>query len=405
MFGTLRKCLVGAVFLLCFAHIANAASIDVYVSNINGSRVNSGRIAFHSYTEYDDDDPPDGTYSLDGVIHIWDLDSDTPYTLGQDTIRSGVDHAMNPTFSSDGSQLVFMGLRKNSHPTDATWAEALDIFMYDFRTNQLTNLSQLATLGSSIDEDPAFSPDGSKVVFKRSRSDLWELSVADYSLKNLTNSASVEESGPRYSPDGNWILFWVGDGAGSYIGKIPSSGGAIQMVVDNYPWDSPGIQDYFPSYWGDDKIIYTSWDTPQYYPAKDDDDIKVYSLSNSSDVFAAFNTSSDDSDSFPLTDSVIGFSTKYDDSLGKWDLWYGNPFTGTAQRFDFSHAETHDLGGEYTHYVVNFEGVPEINVLGNGHSIGDGDRTPSTSDGTDLELVAHPNHLIKEQVLYPYLTP
>ena len=307
--------------------------------------INTGRIAYHSYTEYDDDDG-DGTYSLDGEIHIIDLDRESPYFIGEYMIWSNVDHAMNPRFSYDGKRIVFMGLPKNNHPTDATWFEALDIFMYDFEKDQLTNLSQAAGLGSSIDEDPTFSPDGTKVVFKRSRADLWELSVADYSLKKLTNTDSIEESGPRYSPDGNWILFWVGSGANSYIAKIPSSGGTTQVVVDN----SPGIQDYFPSYWGSDRIIYTSWDNPQYY----DDDIKIYNLSNSSDVFAAFNTASDDSDPFSINDNIIGFSTNHYNPSGKWDLWYGNPLTGTAQRFEFSNIDKHDLGGTYTPYIVNF---------------------------------------------------
>jgi hypothetical protein len=259
--------------------------------------INSGRIAFHSYTEYSDDPPYDGIYSLDGEIHIYNLNSNTPYTLGQNAIRAEVDHAMNPKFSPDGSRIVFMGLPKNNHPTDKDWAVALDIWLYDFRTNAPPlNLSEQAGL-TAIEEDPNFSPDGTKVVFKKRFwsterecepsedwvSELWELSLSGFSLKQLTDTPCVEESGPEYSPDGNWILFWVGDGAGAYIGKIPSLAESIKEIIevhDNEEGDSPGIQDYFPSYWGDDKIIYTSWDTPQYYPIKDDDDIKIYNIMN-----------------------------------------------------------------------------------------------------------------------------
>lgn len=309
--------------------------------------INSGRIAFHSYTEYDDDDK-DGIYSLDGEIHIYNLDSNTPYTLAQDKIRSKVDHAMNPKFSRDGSLLVFMGLPKNDHPTDSEWYTALDIFMYSFRTNQVINLSDNAGLDltySSVDEDPTFSPDGTKVVFKRDRADLWEISLLDnYSKTQLTNSPTIEESGPQYSsPDGDWILFWVGTKESAYIAKMPSSGGALEVVHDN-----PGVQDYYPSYWGDDKIIYTSWGT------NNDDDIKIYYLEDGPDVPAEFNTPSDDSDPFPLTENLIGFSTMNGNPENKWNLWYGDPLTGDAQRFDFSDDYKHDIGGSYTPDIINY---------------------------------------------------
>ena len=50
------------------------------------------------------------------------------------------------------------------------------------------------TRGSSIDRQPAFSPDGDSVIFASNRSrnlDLWVLSRKDGSLKRLTDDAHV----------------------------------------------------------------------------------------------------------------------------------------------------------------------------------------------------------------------
>ncbi len=333
--------------------------------------ITGGRLAWHSYTEYDDDNS-DGYHSIDGRILVYDFSTGTHNTIAESTIEAGVQHAMNPNFSSDGRYLTFMGLPKTrtySH-NNYSWAEYLDIFVYDFRNNLLTNVSFLMGRGSfgQCDEDPVFSPDGKWIAFKYQRTDIWAVRTSDYSLNSLKQitAGAGQESGPQYSLDGNWIYFWHGDGPEAYIAKVPA--GSIEKidyttVIDNDSVDfvgDTGVQDYFPSVWNTSRIIYTSWDTPK-DPIKiadrldenDDDDIRILNLSNNTNDFAAFNSPYpiDDSDAFAISNTLIGFS-KRNESF--WDLWYGDPIRGGADSLGIGESNKHNLGGEYTTIIVEY---------------------------------------------------
>ena len=64
----------------------------------------------------------------------------------------------------------------------------------------------------TLDVDPSWSPDGSKIVFASSRDGNFELYVMDPDGSNqerLTNTPMVSESEPRWSPDGRKIAFKV----------------------------------------------------------------------------------------------------------------------------------------------------------------------------------------------------
>ena len=191
--------------------------------------LNAGRLAFHSYTAYGKV-PGEPYWPLDSTISIVDLATYTHNERAEQEIANNVRHALNPQFSPDGSQLVFMGLKKDSgyshlptgedrdgNPTN-DWGRFLDIFLYDFRNNKVIPLSEqfLDKNGGTVDEDPSFNHDGTKIVFKRSSGVIRE----DSNLSVLTLSETLadlpqetvftvppgfEVSGPRYSPDGNSI--------------------------------------------------------------------------------------------------------------------------------------------------------------------------------------------------------
>jgi hypothetical protein len=170
----------------------------------------------------------------------------------------------------------------------------------------------------------------------------------------LTTGAG-EKSGPQYSPDGNWITFWVGDGAAAYIAKVPAASESettYTMVVDNDVAGDAGMQDYFPSYWDNSRLIYTSWDTAQ-LPGVNDDDIRVLNLTFGDDYLAAFNSPYpvDDSDAFPINSALLGFSKRQG---AYWELWCGDPVVGGSVTLGISDANKHNLGGEYTPTVVPY---------------------------------------------------
>ena len=314
-----------------------------------------GRIAFHSYTEYDDDNT-DGYHSIDGIIQVYDLATNTHYQRAEATIASQVQHAMNPKFSPDGSRLVFMGLPKThtyEHTNDA-WANYLDIFLYDLLSDRVVNLSEQALQGGTsagltdygkVEEDPDFSPDGRRVIFKQDRSDLWEVSLDSLEISQITNSPSVEESGPRYSPDGQTIVFWEGTGANAGIYEVPATAGPhaqSTLVVD-----TGGIQEMYPAFQDNDHLLYSRWVSS----GDHHDQIYLHELATQTDTAAVFSvTTANDSDPFGVTDPIVGFSS---DRSGKggYDLFVGDSNTGEIRWLKAASTAKHDLGGSYTPVV------------------------------------------------------
>ena len=298
----------------------------------------TGRLAWHSYTDYG---------ALDGQIHVYDFDAATFYQQATTTISAQVTHAHNPNFSADGRYLTFMGLPAG--PTyGANWRQYLDVFLYDFVTDHVTNVS--AGLGlddpGETEEDPVLSPDASKVVFKRNVADIWEGDVFGTSLRQVTAGAG-EKSGPQYSPDGNLIVFWVGVGSTSYLASVPAHNAS--PVVPTTVHDNPGIQDYFPSYWDANRILYTSWSSG----TNQDDEVKIWNVTSQTDDFAMFNSAAaEDSDPFGINATLVGFSTTRNSA--KWELWYGDPASGSAASLGISQIGKHNLGAEYTLLQVSY---------------------------------------------------
>ncbi len=312
--------------------------------------ITDGRLAYHSYTDY----------GIDGELHVWDFALAAPYTRAEQTVNARVRYVMNPQFSGDGRYLVMMGVDRQ---LPKAWPN-LDIFAYDFHTDSVMNLSEALVTGGFftrsqdwIDEDPSFNPTTLTVAFKRrnsgtGQSDLWSMqlnaaNLVPTSLTQLTNTPSVEESGPKFSPDGQTIVCWVNGGSSAWIGTLPASGGAITLLADN-----AGIQDYYPSYWDSTRVIYTSWDSA----ASQDDDIRIRELVGGTDVFAAgaFHSAGEDSDAFRISSSLVGFSSTTGSADGKWRLRYGDPLTGQTQVLPFHTINKHDLGGTYTPLRVGY---------------------------------------------------
>jgi len=319
--------------------------------------ITEGRLAYHSYTDY----------GVDGELHVWDFASNAADSRAEQTVNARVQYAMNPQLSGNGRYLVLMGVDRQ---LAKAWPN-LDVFIYDFRNDTVTNLSEslvstgFLTAGADwIDEDPSFDPTSLSIAFKRrsgGSSDLWSMKLdgtatTPIALTRLTNTPSVEESGPKFSPDGETIVCWVGGGASSWIGSLPAAGGAVTLVVDN-----ADKQDYYPSYWQAGRIIYTSWDTD----GGGDDDIRVRDLASRTDAFGlgGFHSAAEDSDAFAISPTLVGFSTVNGSADNTWRLWYGDPTTGAVQAFPFKTADKHDLGGSYTSHFVNYVPGPERSEL------------------------------------------
>jgi eukaryotic-like serine/threonine-protein kinase len=121
------------------------------------------------------------------------------------------------------------------------------------RIESRMNLSQVAlaagakparplTFGSSRDRQPAFSPDGSRIVFSSNRSgnmDLWTLETRTGALRQLTDDPA-QDWDPGFTPDGQHVL-WSSDRSGNleiWTAGIDGSG-ARQVTHDGVDAENP----------------------------------------------------------------------------------------------------------------------------------------------------------------------
>nr|WP_309696492.1 ankyrin repeat domain-containing protein [Armatimonas sp.] len=104
------------------------------------------------------------------------------------------EHTVTFDVSPDGRQIAFSA-------TDG------DLYLLDLKTHQVTRLTRTGQCAS-----PAFSPEGTKIVYcacasGETGSALYELTLANKTTRRLTNEAKASDSQPSYSPDGTRITF------------------------------------------------------------------------------------------------------------------------------------------------------------------------------------------------------
>jgi Tol biopolymer transport system component len=101
------------------------------------------------------------------------------------------------------------------------------------------------TTGMSHDMQPRYSPDGSEVVFVSDRSgdeNLWIATLADGTLRQLTKGVSYNYLSPEWSPDGEYVVvsrgggllglekLWMYHTAGGTGLQLVSSPGSLRMM-------------------------------------------------------------------------------------------------------------------------------------------------------------------------------
>jgi TolB protein len=129
---------------------------------------------------------------------IWSINSDG---TGAVDLTPGVTFSeQRPSASADGTKVVFQTYR------DEGW----NIFEMNADGSGQVDLTN--TKEPVINFEPAFSPDGTKVIFMRQgltagEQDLWAIGSNGSGAVNLTNSPGVEETSAEYSPDGTKIVY------------------------------------------------------------------------------------------------------------------------------------------------------------------------------------------------------
>jgi Tol biopolymer transport system component len=107
-----------------------------------------------------------------------------------------VEQQMNPAYSPDGSKLVFSGIRGNQS----------DLFLYDLNAGTLTNL----TNDHFFDGSPVYSPDGKWIYYSSvvdSYAKIFRLDASNPTIRFQVTTGLSNDSDASFSPDGKRLFF------------------------------------------------------------------------------------------------------------------------------------------------------------------------------------------------------
>lgn len=149
--------------------------------------------------------------------------------------------ATEPSPSPDGRRVAFTGTDEDDN---------VDIYVVNRDGSNLVRL----TWGSSIDDQPAWSPDGNTIAFRSTRSgwsDVWVMNANGARPRRLTPLPGADDvripedmsERPAWSPDGRYIAYSRTIGAGAWIEVMNADGSGkralTQGSLDNQPTWSP----------------------------------------------------------------------------------------------------------------------------------------------------------------------
>jgi TolB protein len=122
------------------------------------------------------------------------------------------ENGFNPSYSPDGQRLAF----------DALLAGGQRVWVSDTRGR---NLRQLTSDSSEavVHTQPRWSPDGTKLVFRRIEKTKSDIAVADAATQAITlvTDDYVFDTDPSWSPDGGSIYFSSSRGGGLNVWRVP----------------------------------------------------------------------------------------------------------------------------------------------------------------------------------------
>lgn len=131
---------------------------------------------------------------LSGIHEIFGINADG--SGGRRLIEAGIG-LNHHDWAPDGRRMVAVG-----YASATTWS----IYVFDLQSGAPTRLTQLI---GAYDTEPAWFPDGSRIVFTRmfesgsGRSELWVMNADGTGQRSL----GVEGFGARWSPDGRRLVF------------------------------------------------------------------------------------------------------------------------------------------------------------------------------------------------------
>jgi dipeptidyl aminopeptidase/acylaminoacyl peptidase/tetratricopeptide (TPR) repeat protein len=162
-------------------------------------------------------------------VHVFDVDKKTSVQ-----VTSGPFDDSEPTWSPDGQSIAFVS---NRTLPDADRSQDADVYVVAAREGEVPR--RLET-GAGTDASPVFSPDGKWIAYVAGGDpkDLWYgashvglVPVAGGAARPLTAALDRNVTSPRFTPDGQSVLFLLEDGGNQHLARVALAGGTVERVV------------------------------------------------------------------------------------------------------------------------------------------------------------------------------
>jgi TolB protein len=224
---------------------AVAGKYQLFVMNTDGS---NPRQITHDNTNHDTPSwSPDGrkfAFSSDrnghSVIYIINVDG-----TGEERLTEETKDNIHPEWAPDGRSVIYCS-DDDLHPPKKN---ASEIYSLDIQTKQVRTV-----ISGGTNTYPSYSPDGSKIAFRRMIGDMnSEVFVANSDgtgQKNLTNHMAFD-GWPAWSPDGSRIAFSSNRRANYQIHIMDADGGNVHLLANTEGrateprWSPDGKMIYF----------------------------------------------------------------------------------------------------------------------------------------------------------------
>ena len=239
---------------------------------------------------------------------------------------------MNPHVSKNGKYLTFMGI----NPSDNRWS----VYLYNLINQSApTNLTENRYWRA---EDPKFSNDSSKIIFKCNlKLCLYELGTQTYST---IYDSPIESSMPYFHPEGNKIVFSSGAGSDADIKVYNHSTNVVQTL-----YNEANLQEYYPYGLGKRSFYFVRW----FSNTQKFDQIYLGFYGGKTAKKLAFNTTEANySDPCALPKGLLFFSATIrdnDSSTAGYDLYLANRrYKEVFKIPNSTNSSFHELGCSYT---------------------------------------------------------
>jgi Tol biopolymer transport system component len=127
-----------------------------------------------------------------------------------------------PAYSPDAERIVFTGMRGDNY----------ELWEISRKTGSLRRLTD----HPAHDWDPAYTPDGTKLIWSSNRSGNFEIwtAAADGSGPRQLSRDGVDAENPTATPDGAWIVYASANPAQPGVWKIRSDGSEATRIVEGF---------------------------------------------------------------------------------------------------------------------------------------------------------------------------